>query len=123
LNSLLKMDGEEIDNAAEHLKLSNKQAAILRRYAEEYPAHDLDLFSLRNALYKHGKNVVIYHLCRREHLTEEILDYISRYEIPVFPLQGKDMIAKGHKPGKEIGAELKRLESLWIENDFKLTEN
>ncbi len=122
LSSLLEQDVEAVDNAAKLLKLSNKQIDTLKQYAVDYPKHELDRRSLRKVTYERGKNALIYHLCRREVLTREILDYIRQYEIPVFPLQGKDMIARGLKPGKEMGAELKRLERLWIENDFELTK-
>ena len=122
LITLLTENRENIGKATQRLKLSNKQIDILRQYAVEYPDYELDRPNLRKVLYERGKSVVIYHLCRRDNLTREILDYINQYEIPVFPLQGKDMMARGVKPGKEMGAKLKRLERLWIENDFELTE-
>lgn len=37
-----------------------------------------------------------------------------------FPLSGSDLIAQGLKPGPEMGAELKRLEVVWIESGFEL---
>ncbi|WMT86038.1 CCA tRNA nucleotidyltransferase [Pelagibacterium sp. 26DY04] len=37
-----------------------------------------------------------------------------------FPISGADLLAHGMKPGPEVGAELKRLERLWIESRFEL---
>ncbi len=45
---------------------------------------------------------------------------LSSWEAPMFPITGKDLIARGHAPGKEIGAILKDLERRWMDSDFQL---
>ncbi|SOE14612.1 poly(A) polymerase [Hoeflea halophila] len=42
------------------------------------------------------------------------------WERPVFPVTGADLIAKGIKPGPELGAQLAALEERWVESNFKL---
>ncbi|MCW5697625.1 MAG: CCA tRNA nucleotidyltransferase [Bauldia sp.] len=42
----------------------------------------------------------------------------ARWTAPVFPLSGRDLIAAGLRPGPELGAILKDLESWWITEDF-----
>ena len=37
-----------------------------------------------------------------------------------FPLSGSDLVSAGHAPGPTVGAELQRLENLWIESRFSL---
>ena len=47
-------------------------------------------------------------------------DQLERLDVPLFPLKGTDLIAAGMAPGPELGAELDRLERLWIEGGFTL---
>lgn len=47
------------------------------------------------------------------------IELIQNWIIPDFPISGEDLIAKGFKPGPELGAELERLEQVWIENGFQ----
>jgi poly(A) polymerase len=43
-----------------------------------------------------------------------------KWERPVFPVAGADLIAKGIKPGPEMGAQLAALEERWVESNFTL---
>lgn len=43
---------------------------------------------------------------------------IQKWTPPVFPITGKDLIARGMKPGKEMGAELARLRKEWEDAGF-----
>ena len=43
--------------------------------------------------------------------------------MPRFPLDGRDLIAAGFTPGPALGAELDRLEQLWIGSGFALDRN
>jgi len=47
-------------------------------------------------------------------------DQLERLDVPQFPLKGGDLLAFGIKPGPTLGAELERLERLWIEGGFAL---
>jgi poly(A) polymerase len=51
---------------------------------------------------------------------QAVLDQLQRLEVPTFPLGGADLIGRGLKPGKALGAELERLERTWIESGFTL---
>ncbi len=48
------------------------------------------------------------------------LDIVQNWDIPNFPITGKDLIARGIKPSPEMGLELKHLEDEWIKGGFKL---
>lgn len=48
------------------------------------------------------------------------LDAIKAINPDTFPLSGSDLVAVGHEPGPALGAELRRLESLWIDSGFSL---
>jgi poly(A) polymerase len=49
-----------------------------------------------------------------------ILDQLQGLEVPRFPLTGNDLLRQGMRPGRALGAELDRLEQLWIESGFSL---
>jgi poly(A) polymerase len=49
-----------------------------------------------------------------------VREQLERLEVPRFPLRGDDLMAAGHRPGPALGAELDRLERLWIEGGFTL---
>ncbi len=49
-----------------------------------------------------------------------ILEQVQKVTVPRFPLSGADLIALGYEPGRELGAELERLEKRWIESGFAL---
>ena len=44
------------------------------------------------------------------------LERVAPYAGAVFPLGGDDLIARGLAPGPQLGGELKRLETLWLES-------
>ncbi len=46
------------------------------------------------------------------------LEIIQNWDIPTFHITGDDLIAKGMKPGPELGEELMRLEEDWIKDGF-----
>jgi poly(A) polymerase len=48
----------------------------------------------------------------------EVLGLADAWAVPVFPLQGGDLLALGFKPGPELGAMLQGLEDWWIASDF-----
>ncbi len=47
------------------------------------------------------------------------LDIVQNWDIPNFPLSGKDLIERGVMPSPEMGAKIKYLEDKWIKQDFK----
>ena len=49
-----------------------------------------------------------------------VLDQLQGLAVPRFPVTGGDLIKLGLRPGKALGAELDRLEQLWIESGFSL---
>ena len=118
LSCLLPNNEKIVKNAASDLKLSNFEKDRLIKYAADYEKHDLTSKSIRRVLYGYGKDVVIYNLIRRGVLDKKTLYYVNDYTIPIFPIHGQDLLDNGWKAGKEMGAELKRLEQIWIDNDF-----
>lgn len=49
-----------------------------------------------------------------------VMEELHALEVPHFPVDGGDLVRLGMQPGKALGAELDRLEQLWIESGFVL---
>jgi len=50
-----------------------------------------------------------------------LLDLLAGLDVPAFPLRGADLIARGLRPGPEVGQRLKQIETEWVNNDFSQT--
>ena len=48
----------------------------------------------------------------------EAARYLDETPAPVFPIKGADLVARGHSPGKDLGATLKTLQAKWIRAGF-----
>ena len=90
-----------------------------------------DFFQKKNLkimLYKHGRTKVIdlikFHILRSKNVQniDELNNFHKIEEIPVFPYSAKLLKEKyNFKDGKLLGDKLKQLESVWLNNNFKLT--
>lgn len=49
-------------------------------------------------------------------------DVMAKWNVPVFPVKGQDLIDAGMKPGKEMGAALKIMKATWADSDYVLTK-
>jgi len=50
-----------------------------------------------------------------------VLELLGGIDVPAFPLRGADLIARGLKPGPEVGKRLKQIETEWLNSDFSQT--
>lgn len=50
------------------------------------------------------------------------LDAARHWRKPVMPVTGRDLIALGFEPGRQLGAVMKTLEARWIDSDFRLDQ-
>lgn len=50
---------------------------------------------------------------------QNLHDHFDEWEIPLFPLTGKDLLTQGVKKGERVGTLLKAVETWWLSNDLK----
>lgn len=126
--------GAEASALSDRLRLSNAQAERLRRIlAPTYGLRtDGNGASLRRAIYHLGAETVrdLLLLAWAGELAAggaprgrngrwiERLSLVDTWDVPRFPLRGRDAMAEGVPRGPEIGRLLKALEAWWEENDF-----
>lgn len=105
-----RLSNDEIAGAETILAAARLLIAFhLNEAAYRYPAALADAVEIAATLAgwtEAGKSAVVQHL--------------GTIDVPRFPLTGGDMVARGMKPGPGIGAELDRLERIWIESAFAL---
>ena len=83
---------------------------------------------LKKNVFFHNKEKIIslakfyYSLIKPKNLKkiDDLINEIKTLRVPEFPLTGEYLINKGFKSGRKIGEILKRVEKVWIENDFNL---
>jgi tRNA nucleotidyltransferase/poly(A) polymerase len=93
---------------------------------------DKDYFTknLKKNIYFEGKHVLLefnalsFLIDKKITLQEysKIKQNIEKISIPKFPYDGKYLITQGLPEGKKIGYVLEKLESMWIQNNYSLSE-
>jgi len=138
LMAMVPPDAERMRTLSGRLKMSRAEADRLVKWAEApVIAPTLAITALDRLLYRHGAGSLSDRIrlslvaarSRAEAdasaLTEAAghsrhLAHALKWERPVFPVAGADMIAKGIKPGPDMGKQLAALEERWIDSNFKL---
>jgi poly(A) polymerase len=76
-------------------------------------------------MYLHGRQATedaVYLAAAHQKKEAAAVVYVMRMleglEIPVFPVKGADLIARGLTAGPEVGKALKRMEAEWLNHDF-----
>ncbi|MDJ0931584.1 CCA tRNA nucleotidyltransferase [Breoghania sp.] len=125
---------EDVERLADRLRLSTREE---KRMAHAFGASrgfssDLRERDVRECLYRVGHETAIdaalLAWCRDEAGPEDqgwrrLIVALRTFEIPVFPVAGRDLLVLGRKPGPGIGKALRALEARWIASDFALTRD
>ncbi|UTW54457.1 CCA tRNA nucleotidyltransferase [Kordiimonas sp. SCSIO 12610] len=117
-------------------KLSRKQTDVLVKAcsAHRYFLERIDQASTIGALCKsviyrfgyHAFRLIIPHskqLFDTFLNDQSLLHDLAAWNIPVFPVSGRDLIALGMMPGPAISVSLNALEALWVESDFLMLKD
>lgn len=76
--------------------------------------------SPREMLYLFGREIALQAALWNDK-NEEFVEAILSEEVPVFPLQGSDLIRQGFQEGPALGAAIKKAEKAWIASGFQLS--
>ena len=126
---------DETDNTDYFLykyKLSNNDKKRIKFLYQNYPKlSDNNFFSEKNfhkLVYYNDKSLVIdliyFKICvSKKDITKMIIlkNSIIETNKPIFPIKAKNLIEEYNlKEGKELGTTLKKIEDLWVQNNFKI---
>ena len=127
---------DETDNTDYFLykyKLSNNDKKRIKFLYQNYPnLSNNNFFSEKNfhkLVYYNDKSLVIdlidFKICvSKKDITKMIKLKKSIIETnkPIFPIKAKNLIEEYNlKEGKELGTKLKKIEDIWVQNNFKIT--
>ncbi len=115
-------------------KVGNKLKIELNFISNLYKSYreDTDFFkkNIKKNVYLYGKenllelNTFLYFANRNmsDEKFTKIRDNIKNTTAPKFPFNGKYLISKGLREGKEVGEVLNKLETDWINNNYSLSD-
>ena len=127
---------DETDNTDYFLykyKLSNNDKKRIKFLYQNYPKlSDNNFFSEKNfhkLVYYNDKSLVVdlidFKICvSKKDITKmiKLKNSIIETNKPIFPIKAKNLIEEYNlKEGKELGTTLKKIEDLWVQNNFKIT--
>ncbi|MEQ1783844.1 MAG: CCA tRNA nucleotidyltransferase, partial [Hyphomonadaceae bacterium] len=126
--SLVWKDAAATRAIANRLKLSNDERNRIVWPAEDETPMPADMTprDVRVALYRVGAPVVL----DRAKLAwaesgdpawADVIQLVQTWPLPVMPLSGADLVARGFAPGPAIGEALRKAETAWVASDFALT--
>jgi len=138
LESLVPPDAARMEELGERMKMSNAERARLEAWARaEAPKPELSEQALKKMIYRGNKQAVLdrirlaYAAAREAAVGSDeamiraggfsrLLEMAQRYEAPVFPVTGGDLLARGIEKGPVLGEMLRSLETLWVDTGFNL---
>ncbi len=124
---------EDIPKMKLHLRLSNAEVDRIERiYSAPSLSPALRADEQRRILYRLGAGVwrdsiqidwAKSRASMQDRAWDKLLKLADRWSPPKFPVNGKDIIARGIAPGPQMGQILQELEDWWIATDFQATRD
>ncbi len=120
-------DAADASAVADRWRLTKEDAARLAVLASPPVAltPDLDRRAQRRALYRLGRArfrdlvLLAWAVCGDGQVFRAMLETADRWEEPVLPVRGADVLALGVEAGPEVGRLLAALETWWMARDFE----
>ncbi|KAB2685400.1 MULTISPECIES: CCA tRNA nucleotidyltransferase [Brucella/Ochrobactrum group] len=138
LASIVPPDSVRMEEMGKRLKMSNAERARLEAWARaDAVKPELSEQALKKTIYRGSKQAVLdrirlaYAAARADAAGSDdamiraggfarLLDAAERYDAPVFPVTGSDLLALGIEKGPGLGEVLRSLETFWIDSGFSL---
>ncbi len=114
LAALLPPDSREVDQVAARLRLSNAARQRLANAA----GRTGDIGDPRALAYRLGHEGAIDRLL----LTGAGIDAVNGWEVPIFPLKGGEIVARGVTAGPKVAQVLQAVEARWVAEGFPARE-
>ncbi|EFL89053.1 CCA tRNA nucleotidyltransferase [Ahrensia sp. R2A130] len=130
LMAILPPMEERVASATERLKLPNSVRDRLLAWAQlELPAAKTKQEAFARFLYRTNNDQAVTDRLRLAIATSDAdakkrrrqLKWLKRWQRPILPVRGADLIAAGMEPGPAISERLSKMEERWIDSDFALS--
>ena len=136
LVSLMVIDGSDnVDYFIYKFNLSKKDQKRLlflnKFYLKKINNKTFSEQNLNKIFYFNGRealmDVIYFKIFKSNKVDIQLLEMIEKYQqkvLPLLPLRAITLITNYNIPeGKELGNKLKMIEELWVDNNFKISEN
>ncbi len=99
-------------------------------YFQKNKKNKIGVKNLWRIFYKNGRetlnDILNYKIFTSKKIDKKLIEYLEYFkdkEVPIFPIKGEYLMKKFNlSEGKKIGENLKLIEELWIENNFKIND-
>lgn len=118
------LSADSIDHVVTEWKLSNDEANALKLLIG-FRDSEVNYFSVKTLVHMVATGKLTKeeaHLVLKFHADYTKLVEWDKVEFPEFPINGKDLLELGFKPGKKLGDELKFLRKQWAAFNYKDTK-
>jgi len=135
LMGMVRPDPAIMETMGKRMRFSNHECQRMVNWASNpAPRSDISKTELDRLLYQGDRQgltdamkLEVVHLRGRDddagaNAMLDLIRHAQGWERPVFPVQGKDLLALGFEPGEEMGVKLRALEEAWVESGFLLTQ-
>ena len=112
--------------------IDKKRILFLNKfYNKEINKNSFSKNNLWKIFYYNGKqtlfDLIYFEIFKSKKINKKLialLEYFKNKETPVFPVKAVNLMEKYNIPeGKQLGLKLKKIEELWIKNDFTVLDN
>lgn len=117
LSALLPPDAPTAEDVASRLRLSSRQRKYLGALAARRAAPLPPPRQLAHAIGIEAATDV-YLLTASPHAAAAAAQLLSAWNVPVLPLKGGDIVARGVTVGPQVASLLKAVEAAWVAEDF-----
>lgn len=122
---LAGFDGKYPEAVGDYILLSNKEKSFFGVLLQSY--NEINEPSEKEAkflVYKVGVDIsvqamLLYGASHKAEIPADLINFMKRWQVPKFPIDGNDIKKAGVEDGPLIGEMLSYLESWWMEQDFK----
>lgn len=114
------IDFSFVEIVADRWKLSSKEADLLV-YLTNFRDLEDDIKTLKEVIFEGTDRYNVLELMKLQK-RKAAFEVLKDWEIPAFPVNGKDLMEIGVKPGPNMGFVIKVLRKSFIESDYKMTK-
>lgn len=123
IDSGLGLAAHDLKTAQMRLKFSQATMARLQTAGQVlYYLETVERDDLARLIYRFGRQAVedgvLLVAAHMRRAPDHLMRMVGNIDVPVFPLKGADLLARGMTPGPEVGLRLKQIETEWLNHDF-----
>ena len=110
-----------VEIVTDRWKLSNEEETLLV-YLTNFRDIEDNIPTLKEVIFEGTSRTAVLELMKLQK-RKEAFEILKNWEIPNFPVTGKDLIARGMKPGPNMGLAIKVMRKSFVVSDYEMTKD